>query len=112
VATAVSAATGSTGALGAGAASTGAGAVVVVGGPTTSIPDPGPISPQVTVQSPALAPGVSGDGDTMHVPLASLVTVGTPVVCATAAPRNPTSPKLTLAATMMSVFIADPPAMG
>src|ERR671912_1248641 len=63
------------GATGSGA-TTGTGSEATEGGPITVNPAPGVISPQVIVQSPALAPVVLTDGDVMQLPLTFPVMIG------------------------------------
>src|SRR5215207_3489275 len=57
-------------------ATTGIGSEATEGGPITVNPAPGEISPQVIVQSPALAPVVLTEGDVMQLPSTLPVMIG------------------------------------
>src|SRR5215207_2794536 len=93
---------------GAGARSTGASPASAEGGAITVIPDPGVMSPQVIVQSPAFAPGLPRDGDVTQV-LSTLPTMtGTSLSWAEATPRPATSPTPKVAM-VMNLFMGDPP---
>src|SRR5215207_3875755 len=81
---------------GAGARSTGASPASAEGGSITVIPDPGVMSPQVIVQSPAFAPGLPRDGDVTQVLSTFPTMTGTSLSWAEATPLTATKPKLRL----------------
>src|SRR5215217_327957 len=108
--TAAGSAAGSDAGTGAGTTSTGTRIDSTEGGPITVIPAPGSRSPQVIVQSPALAPGLPAGGAITQLPLTLPVMTGAWVCWARAALCIPPSPiaKLRLTAAIRRLFIAVP----
>src|SRR5215207_6623904 len=103
-------ATGSDAGTGAGTTSTGTRIDSTEGGPITDIPAPGLRSPQVIVQSPALAPGLPAGGAITQLPLTLPLMTGACVCWARAALCTPPRLRLRLIVAMSRLFMDDPPA--
>src|SRR5829696_1325979 len=105
-------ATGSDAGTGAGTTSTGTRIDSTEGGPITDIPAPGLRSPQVIVQSPALAPGLPAGGAITQLPLTLPVMTGAWVCWARALLCIPVRLRLRVTAAMSCLFMDDPPLPG
>src|SRR5215211_3515459 len=110
--TAAGSVAGSGAGTGAGATSTGTRIDSTEGGPITVIPAPGSRSPQVIVQSPALAPGLPAGGAITQLPLTLPVMTGAWVCWARALLCIPARLRLRVTAAMSCLFMDDPPLPG
>src|SRR5829696_9385316 len=95
-----------------GVRSTGIGPFSTEGDPITVIPEPGLRSPQVIVQSPALAPGLPAGGAITQLPLTLPVMTGAWVCWARALLCIPARLRLRVTAAMSCLFMDDPPLPG